>query len=760
MNSYGFKIWAPVADNPLLKSTGALSFIRHAVNNVYVIRMRRLWFITWLIGSLVGVGVRAQMGFDAPLHTTAQLILPVETVRPGTQFIAGVRLSMEPNWHVYWVNPGDAGMATKIEWKLPAGVSAGEIQWPVPEKLLDAGFANYVYSHEVLLLVPLSIASNAPSGNLELSAQVDWLECEKSCLPGSGQISAKLAVADQVKASTNAALIAQWQKRLPVSTQPFPVTSSWETTTNADTRLLTLRWPAASGPTNLDFYPFANSAIEVAGNTEYLPAQNGQAGLRKAVKKTGATWPAKIEGLIALPAEKASEAAAFTMSFSLADNGTTASPALPAGNVAGAAVDSNPPSLWLMLLYAFIGGLILNIMPCVLPVIAIKILSFVNQSQSNPRHVRKLGLVYAAGVLVSFLALAAVAIAVKATGKQAGWGMQFGNPEFLVGLTVLVTLVALNLFGIFEVFLSGNVMTTASDLTRKEGAAGAFFNGVLATVLATPCTAPFLGIALGFAFAQPAWGLVLFMLTVGLGLAAPYVLLCWQPAWLKFLPKPGAWMQHFKTAMGFPMLATALWLFTLTIRFYGQRVLWLGFFLVLTALALWIFGEFNQRGRKRRGLALVVALALLVAGYGWGLESQMRWRSPMSGEQQAHSLQESPEGIAWEPWSAEAVARARAAGRPVFIDFTADWCATCQLNKKVSIEIASVRAKLKEINAVSLLGDYTTLPPVMTAELRRFKRAGVPLVLVYPKNPTAEPIVLPEALTPGIVLSALDKAAQ
>ncbi len=393
-----------------------------------------------------------------------------------------------------------------------------------------------------------------------------------------------------------------------------------------------------------------------------------------------------------------------------------------------------------MLLYAFIGGLILNIMPCVLPVIALKILGFVGESRSDPRHVRKLGLVYALGVLVSFLALAAIVIGVKAAGHHAGWGMQFGSPVFVVCLTTLVLLVALNLFGVFEVTLGGRALDAASRLASKHGAAGAFFNGLLTTVLATSCTAPILGTALGFAFREGETVILLIFLTVGIGLAVPYVVLSWNPALLKFLPKPGAWMERFKIAMGFPMLATTVWLFLLAAgNFDKGRTLWFGLFLVALGLAAWIWGEFVQRGTKHRGLARAVSV-LLAGGIG------------------TYAFCQTPDQIEWQSWNPAAVAGAQAAGRPVLVDFTADWCVNCQVNKKFAIEVPSVRAKLKSMNAVALLGDYTHFTNTITAELNRFNRAGVPLVLVYPKNPNAPPLVLPEVLTPGIVLNALDRA--
>jgi len=324
-------------------------------------------------------------------------------------------------------------------------------------------------------------------------------------------------------------------------------------------------------------------------------------------------------------------------------------------------------------LYAFVGGLILNIMPCVLPVIALKILGFVNQSKADPARVRRLGLIYALGVLCSFLLLALLVIGVQRAGQAAGWGMQFANPKFLVFMTVLVTLVALNLFGLFEVNLGGGAMSAAGELASKEGAGGAFFHGVLATALATPCTAPFLAPALGFAFSQPAGIIIVMFLTIGLGLSAPYVVLSWEPGWLKFLPRPGVWMSHFKVAMGFPMLATAVWMFWLAGKHYGEAgILWFGLFLVVLALAAWVWGQFVQRGTKRRGLAMAISLLLVVCGFSYTMESELRWRAPVQRAATGVPANR-PGGIAWEPWSQEAVAKARADGRPVLVDFTADW---------------------------------------------------------------------------------------
>jgi thiol:disulfide interchange protein len=722
-------------------------------------------------------------------HTQVRLILSADPARPGDTVWAGVEMKMEPGWHTYWKNPGDAGMATKIEWQLPPGVSAGDIQWPLPEKLPPLEVTTYGYNDEVVLLVPLKLAADLKPGPLELKAKVSWLECKEACLPGSDSVEATLNIGAKTKPSADATLIEVWRGIVPKSFTNLSAHAWWETSASNDTRRLIIEWmESPNGPSTIsekrepadiaDFFPEASDQFEIQPATKRIFADSLGFRIRKDVKKYSGDWPKEVSGVILLSGKLDTRGSVETWNWVKSfDVKLPVGDKAPAGETISAqtspengtgfqsvqtgetpALSSQP--LLRMLLYAFIGGLILNIMPCVLPVIALKILGFVGESRSDPRHVRKLGLVYALGVLVSFLVLAAIVIGVKSAGRHAGWGMQFGSPVFVVGLTTLVMLVALNLFGVFEVTLSGRTLDAAGGLASKHGPAGAFFNGVLATVLATPCTAPFLSIALGFAFAQKAPVILLVFLAVGVGLAAPYVVLSWNPAWLKFLPRPGAWMEKFKIAMGFPMLATAVWLFNLAAGSYGKSVLWLGVFLVVVAFAAWIFGEFVQRGRTRKGPALVIVLILLVGGYAYALESQLRWREPLAEANRTGSLQESPDGINWQRWSSDAVAKARADGHPVLVDFTADWCLTCQVNKKTSIEIPSVRAKLKSMDAVALLGDYTRFPDNITTELNHFSRAGVPLVLVYPKDPAAPPIVLPEILTPGIMLNALDRAAR
>jgi thiol:disulfide interchange protein DsbD len=712
------------------------------------------------IGILFAIGFCLAALTAHAAHTQAKLILSADSAKPGDTIWAGMDLKMEPGWHTYWKNPGSAGIATKIEWQLPPGITAGEIQWPLPKKLPPAEVTTYGYEDEVMLLVPLTLATNLPASSIDLKANVSWLECKEVCVPANANVEATLNVGNENKPSADAGLIQSWQSKTPQSSQDWSIQAWWGKPANEDTRPLIIdgdlqRDISALPPNKFDFFPDAYDNFEIQAVTENIPGTKAFFSLRKFVKKFSGDWPKEISGVLVLGANDSRYG--IEVKLPIADKAPAAETISSTVNQPSALP---PQPLWRMLLYAFIGGLILNIMPCVLPVIALKILGFVSEAKSSPRRVRNLGLIYTLGVLISFLALATVVIGVKAAGHHAGWGMQFGNPIFIVCLTTLVTLVALNLFGVFEVTLGGRALDAAGGLASKHGAPGAFFNGVLATALATPCTAPFLSIALGFAFAQSATTIILIFLFVGLGLASPYVLLSWNPAWLKFLPKPGAWMEKFKIAMGFPMLLTAVWLFNLTYDDYGKHVLWLGVFLVVVAFASWIFGEFVQRERKRRGIALTIALLLLVGGYAYALENQLRWREPIAETDTVGSLKESPDGIDWQRWSPEAVVQARAAGKPVLVDFTADWCLTCQVNKKTSIETSSVRKKLKDLNAVAFVGDYTHFPDNITTELTRYARAGVPLVLVYPKNAGAPPIVLPEVLTPGIVLNALNQAAQ
>jgi thiol:disulfide interchange protein len=684
----------------------------------------------------------------------ARLVLSHEAAKPGDTVMAGIELTHNVGWHTYWRNGGDSGIPTEINWALPSGISVGENQWPVPEKLIDRTIGEqitYVYHGRTVLLVPLKIAPHAPTGTQEVRALVTWLECSATkCVPGSNLVSAMLTIGAESKPSGETNFFTEAASKLPSKDLPGAVRARWEGS-DAAARSLLIEWQAnAKSP---DFFPFTNALATISNRTEVVATSPTNVILRKLVAKTGDRWPSEIAGL--LVREENGTPSGYEVSLKLADAGSGVAPSSFVGQ---------SQSLWLWLVYAFLGGLILNIMPCVLPVIALKILGFVNQSQEHPRRVRMLGLLYTLGVIASFLVFAGIVIGVKAAGQKAGWGMQFSSPFFVVGLTVIVTLVALNLFGIFEVTISGRAMGAASEAAGRHGSAGAFMNGVLATVLATPCTAPFFGAALGFAFAQPPRIIVLVFVIAALGLASPYLLLSWNPHWLKFLPKPGVWMERFKVAMGFPMLATAVWLFSLSTTFYGERSWWLTVFLVFVGAAVWVFGTFVQHGTKHRGLALLIVAVLLATGYVWALERKLLWRSPDSGSGHTPTLALAPKGFAWQRWSEEAVNKARGAGHPVVVDFTAKWCQTCNIQVKPGFESKAVIDKLKSIDAVALVADWTRYAQEITQELERFGRSGVPLVVVYPADVNKPPLVLSEPLpfTPygPTILEALEKVGE
>jgi thiol:disulfide interchange protein/DsbC/DsbD-like thiol-disulfide interchange protein len=715
----------------------------------------------WILGLLLVLANSAAWA-QPRAHTKATLYLSDSAAKPGSTVTAALHLKMDQGWHTYWKNPGESGKGTKIAWELPKGVTAGEIQWPIPEKLNSEGLYTYIFQNETALIIPLNIAADAPAGAITIKAKANWLECEKSCIPGSGRVEAKLTIGSDSKPSPDAARIKEWQAKIPRADGDLALTARWDGPATGETRAIvfTLNKPTGAW----DFYNYPVEDVDISGKTETLPAADGKVSFRKTAKKFGNGWPKELSGVALIPNDEknarivtvtlgdtnAASAATGPVSVS-AGTSKTETPKLsssasepPATGTETAAPleQSKTPRLPYILTLAFIGGLILNIMPCVLPVIALKILGFVRQANEEPRRIRQLGLIYALGVIVSLLGFAVIVIGIKQAGRAASWGMQFQNPQFLVFITILVTLVALNLFGVFEINLGGRALDAAGGLASREGAPGAFFNGVLATILATPCTAPFLGTALGFAFTASTPIIILTFVMIGAGLACPYVVLCWHPAWLKRLPKPGPWMQHFKIAMGFPMLATAFWLFALTIKHFGRYApFYLGVLLVMLAFAAWVFGEFVQRGSRRRFLSGSIAAFVAAVGVFLFIANANR----------------GDEG--WRPWSVAAVEATRAKGQIVLVDFTADWCPTCHVNKRTSIDIRPVQEKIKQLNVATFIADNTGEDPAIITELAKYKRAGVPLVVVFPADPKGAPIVLPEVLTPSLMLNALDKAA-
>lgn len=683
--------------------------------------------------------------------------------RPGDTVVAGVILESTSGWHTYWRNPGESGLATTIDWALPAGITAGEILWPVPEEHRAGGYTTYVYHDKAMLLVPLNLSSNVPAGRYDLRARVAWLECKDSCVPGESNLAAQLVVGTLLQPSPASGEIAKWKARIPRAHPGLKIASVWRcpATTNLNDLLITVAGDDRFRPANFISYAIDGIEVQPPVDTSFDP--EGTVRLIKKVKRFGESFPDSISGILWRAADGSTPPAGFEVT--LRPRFETATAALtPGSDTAGGGPGARrgAGALATMLGLAFLGGIILNVMPCVLPVISLKILGFVQQSRESHGRVQMLGLLYGAGVVVSFLVLAGVVIGVQEAGGAASWGMQMQNPYFRLALLLVVTLVALNLFGLFEVYFGGVVANAASGLAATGGTAGAFFNGVLATALATPCTAPFLTAALGFAFAQSSpYLIVLTFLFVALGLAAPYVVLSWKPGWLRFLPKPGPWMQRFKVAMGFPMMATAVWLFDLTAPSFGEGgILWLGLLLVVVAAGAWAWGEFVQHAGGSRSIRAAGVLGLSALACLAVLEGPLDWRH-LSAKTDARVTKRARNGgIDWQPWTREAVDRARAEGRAVFVDFTARWCLTCKSNEKFAIEVEEVRAKLKSMNALALKADNTDSNPEITAELRRHGRAGVPLVVVYPRRPDRDPIVLPTVLTPGLVIEALNRAGE
>jgi len=677
--------------------------------------------------------------------TRVELWVDQSTARPGSTVTAALRLQMAEGWHSYWRHPGDeVGLKTRVEWTLPPGVKAGAIQWPLPDKTTEKEFDTLTYSGTVVLLVPIEIPAGQALGPMTLKAKVRWLECHEECVPGNTTVETQVTVASLDEVSVHAAEIQSARQRVPRTVQDVPISAAWEASEGVAPRKLVISWKPGSGVSGFDVFPFeaVGGAAPVSVKTEWLDSVNGFLRIRKTVSAGDSGWPDRLEGVL-VPKGSAAEPIEFNVPIVAALAGLAAARPEPVSMA----------ELLIKLLSAFVGGLILNVMPCVLPVLALKVLGFVQQAKEEPRRVRTLGLVYGAGVLVSFLVLAGVALAVQAAGGTASWSAPFQNPIFRVLITVLITLVALNLFGVFELTLGGSAMQKASDLSSKDGWSGAFFNGVLAAVLATPCTAPFLASALAFAFLQPPLVILLFFVAIGAGLALPFVALCWEPAWLRFLPRPGVWMVRFKVAMGFPMLATAMWLFWFTAGRLGESgtgVLWFGLFLVVLASAAWVWGEFVQRSTRGRGWAMVIASLLLLAGYFGFLERQLDWRTPAGRR---------VKGLEWQKWSAAAVEQARREGHPVMVDFTADSCLNCKWNKATAIEIDATRARIKELGVRVFEGDFTDGDPIIAEELKKHGRRGVPLVLMYSADLAKAPELLPVVLTPSIVAEALQRAA-
>jgi thiol:disulfide interchange protein DsbD len=664
---------------------------------------------------VAGLPVSAQL-HDGKTLVKASLLADTTAIVPGQPFQVALVLEMAPGWHTYWEYSGDSGLPTTIDWKLPPGFAAGAIQWPVPEAKVEPGDIQvYAYSGRVLLLTTITPPRDV-SGNVTLRAAASWLVCAEICVPGGAELELTLPV-EKSAAPANAARFEEFRARLP-SNEPPPFELTWKRTGD----VLSLQIQGASSATPLALYPLPGKD-QVVGHPTFHPPD--MLSIKAASPFTGVLSAG--EG----PARRAW----------LVSDTASAKPVITG--------QSSTLSLWVALFYGFVGGLILNLMPCVLPVISLKIFGFIKQAGDSRHSILLHGLAFGAGIFVWFLGLAAVIIALKSSGAEVTWAFQFQNPWFNVVIGSVVFVFALNLAGVFEFVLPGRAANAMESAGSSSGLAGSFFQGVFATLLATPCTAPFLGSALGFAFSQSAAVIIAMFVAVASGMALPYLILSASPGWLKFLPRPGEWMERLKQFMAFPLFATLVWVLSIL---GGQRgtdgVIWFCAFLLCLAFACWVFGSFCGpiAPRAKRTLALLLIVTTLGFG-GWYF----------LGKKFAYVGMVAMDRIAWVPFSNARVQEELDDGRSVFVDFTADWCITCKFNERTAIETPGIRALLKEKNITPIKADWTNANPEITAALKSFGRVGVPFYVLYPaSNPTA-PIILPELLTESLLADALKK---
>ena len=678
-------------------------------------------------------------------HVRAELLLEKPSVAAGESFDIAVRLRMKEGWHTYWKHPGDSGEPTDISWKLPPGFSAGDIQWPYPEKISLAPLTTYGYEGEVMLLVPFKAAADAkPGTTARLTANASWMVCEKICIPEEAVLTLDVPIGKGpvLSAGPAAVAFASAREKLPVPAD------DWKIAASEEGKQFVLRIEPPHGVAlegGVQFFAASGPLIEYsAPQTTTADGRVITMTLARSPYLTGK--PARISGLL-LAANGGRGGGPAAFEFDVPFSASTAGAAAQTG-AAGRATAAVPPTLLVALALAFAGGIILNLMPCVFPVVSLKILSFVQSAGDDPRRVRAHGLLFASGVLVAFWALAGLLLALRAAGEEIGWGFQLQSPGFVAAMAFLLFGLGLSLAGLVEI---------GTSLTRIGGAGGhgyrsSFMNGALATVVATPCTAPFMGAALGFAMTQSAGTSLLIFTALGAGMAAPYVALSAWPALLRFLPRPGAWMVRFRQLTAFPLFATVAWLtwvFGHQTGIDGVLRLLLG--LTLLALGLWIWGQWVtlSAAERTKWIARTAGAGFIAAGLVLAATS-----APTAA---AAPSSKAADGIAWEVYSEEKVATHRAAGRPVFIDFTAAWCLTCKVNERIAFSSNEVHQVVKKRNIAMLKADWTNSDPAITRALAGFGRSGVPLYVLYESDPAAQPRLLPEILSPGILLNAFSE---
>jgi thiol:disulfide interchange protein len=706
---------------------------------------------------------------DAP-HVHVQLVVPDSDLNRGEAASAGFYFKLEPGWHIYWKNAGDAGEPPHVKWTLPDGLTAGPLQFPAPRRLPLGPLMDFGYEDEVLFPLALNVASGAKTGPAVLHAKVDWLVCQASCIPGKAEIEVSRDVSESsgksALAKADADTFNRLSGRLP---KPLPAQMKAEFQPTAEGFRLSIS--TGRKETEAAFFP---ADQEILDNPAPQKIALTAKGLILDLKKDAnlAANPAQLNGVVELSGGRAFEIAAVPgvglptgSSAAPAATGaastspavaaapvlaTTAAPApVPASSSAPNPLRAAPkPFSGADLLraagLAFLGGLLLNLMPCVFPVLFLKGLALVNSGNEERHKLRIHGFVYAAGIVASFWALVAVLLGLRAAGATLGWGFQFQSPVFLELMAGLLFFLGLSLAGQFEI---GLTLTSAGGaLAAKQGYSGSFFTGVLAVVVATPCTAPFMGAALGYALAQNAAVTFTVFTSLALGLAVPYVALTLQPAWTRVLPKPGAWMEVLRQAVAVPIFATVIWLAWVLARAYGADLLMalLASFLLL-AIAGWFLGRWPA---KRWSAAVAGAVLLSVVAVSVIAPQKL-------GEAQGTAAATVAEG-GWQPWSAEAVSSAQSAGRPVLVDFTAKWCLSCQVNERLALEQPNVLKAFQDANVSLFKADWTRHDEAITQALTGMGRSGVPAYALYSPG-QSEPELLPEVLTPGIVIDAVTK---
>ena len=660
-------------------------------------------------------------------HVKASLVADTTAVAAGKAFTVGVKFEIADEWDIYWQFPGDLGMPTQVTWELPAGFTAGPLQWPLPEAYLAAGdIMNYVYHHGVLLIAEITPPAQLPPGPIALKAKLKWQMCNPTtCIPADAEVALSLEAGTPQPA--NAELFAKWRVQLPKSGAP-PFEVQWAFAKEQ----LTVRVAGMAKDAKIEFLPVPPGGVKPERAKIGEPGADGARTITvpfTGAAPAGAMW----QGL--LTTQNAGGAReGWMLSAPMQATAKFAPPQPPLGF----------RGLLAALGSAFIGGLLLNLMPCVLPVIGLKIYGFIGQAGEEPGRVFRLGLAFSSGVIVFFLTLAAIVVGFAAGGHTLNYGLQFQNPYVLAGILAVVFIFSLSLLGVFEIGLGG-AESKLVTLTQREGYGGAFLHGLFTTLLGTACTGPLLGPVLAIAFLRP--GVVTFLVlgSMAVGMALPYVVLTAKPAWMKYLPRPGMWMERLKQLMGFLMLAIVialLWLIGLG-RTANAVVAACAFLLVL-GLASWVRGVWT-----RSAWSWLVALALAGAGWMYLINGKLDGRAATS------TGAETKDGLTWEPFSPERVQAAIESGQPVFIDFTADWCINCKVNESLVINTAPVSAAFKAKNFLLLKADWTNGDAVITEWLHKFNRVGVPVYVIY-NGKSPEPDVLPEILTQKLVLERLN----